>query len=236
MGYNVRHAAETRRTAIYPPTKRSRLHAHRQSDQAGQVSLLGNRQRPRTRPVRRKTRARSGRDKGRDTEAPFVKRCSKCGQTKPLTEFHPHKNCKDCQRVINREYNRAYRERHPDRARQSGTKWRAADPERNRAQDKRDRDNYRLAHLERERLRGRLRSQRKRTRLATGTVEPSVIATLLTQPCAYCGSTENITIDHIVPLARGGTHEASNLAPACFPCNSSKRDRLLSEWTGRLAA
>lgn len=62
------------------------------------------------------------------------------------------------------------------------------------------------------------------------------IADLLSQPCIYCGSVENTTIDHIVPLSRGGKHEASNLAPACFSCNSSKCDRLLSEWGGRLAA
>ena len=57
---------------------------------------------------------------------------------------------------------------------------------------------------------------------------------LVSQPCAYCGSTENITIDHIVPLSRGGKHEASNLAPACLPCNCSKSGQLLSEWDGRL--
>lgn len=44
------------------------------------------------------------------------------------------------------------------------------------------------------------------------------------------------SLDHIVPLSRGGRHEVGNLAAACFPCNCSKNDRLLSEWSGRLAA
>ena len=33
------------------------------------------------------------------------------------------------------------------------------------------------------------------------------------------------TLDHIVPLAKGGTHEPSNVATACFICNSRKSDR-----------
>lgn len=33
------------------------------------------------------------------------------------------------------------------------------------------------------------------------------------------------TIDHVIPLARGGTHEPANVATACFRCNSLKGDR-----------
>jgi hypothetical protein len=34
------------------------------------------------------------------------------------------------------------------------------------------------------------------------------------------------TIDHVIPLARGGTHEPSNVRAAHFLCNSTKRDRI----------
>lgn len=50
--------------------------------------------------------------------------------------------------------------------------------------------------------------------------------------CQYCGDTEDLAIDHIVPLVRGGTNDPANLTPACRPCNSSKRDKLLEEWLG----
>lgn len=33
------------------------------------------------------------------------------------------------------------------------------------------------------------------------------------------------TIDHVIPLARGGAHEPSNCRTACFMCNSLKSDR-----------
>ena len=49
--------------------------------------------------------------------------------------------------------------------------------------------------------------------------------------CAYCGTTEaQFHIDHIHPVAKGGTNDPSNLTIACAPCNMSKGERLLSEW------
>lgn len=44
--------------------------------------------------------------------------------------------------------------------------------------------------------------------------------------CVYCGSTENLCIDHIVPIVLGGDHEPDNLATACKACNSGKSGRL----------
>jgi len=48
--------------------------------------------------------------------------------------------------------------------------------------------------------------------------------------CAYCGSTENLTLDHIVPLSNGGAHSPDNLCVACRFCNSSKSNKGLTEW------
>ena len=49
--------------------------------------------------------------------------------------------------------------------------------------------------------------------------------------CQYCGVRGvKLECDHVVPVARGGGHEETNLATACFACNRSKRDKLLSEW------
>jgi hypothetical protein len=54
-------------------------------------------------------------------------------------------------------------------------------------------------------------------------------AVLASGPCAYCGAPAT-SVDHVRPLARGGHEAEYNLAPACISCNSSKHDRLLTEW------
>lgn len=43
--------------------------------------------------------------------------------------------------------------------------------------------------------------------------------------CAHCGKVvgkKNLTMDHLVPLARGGLSAKSNIVAACFPCNQEK--------------
>lgn len=50
------------------------------------------------------------------------------------------------------------------------------------------------------------------------------------QACYYCGSTERLSIDHLIPKDRGGPDDADNLVWACRRCNSSKSNRDLVAW------
>ena len=47
--------------------------------------------------------------------------------------------------------------------------------------------------------------------------------------CQYCGNTKRLTIDHVIPRSKGGTHTWDNVVTACESCNSAKGDRLLAE-------
>jgi len=50
--------------------------------------------------------------------------------------------------------------------------------------------------------------------------------------CYYCGKRfppRELTMDHLVPLIRGGRSTKGNLVPACKPCNVKKRYRLAFE-------
>lgn len=49
--------------------------------------------------------------------------------------------------------------------------------------------------------------------------------------CAYCGERcDDLQREHVIPLARGGTHGVGNIVPACPRCNYAKKDKLLIEW------
>jgi 5-methylcytosine-specific restriction enzyme A len=46
------------------------------------------------------------------------------------------------------------------------------------------------------------------------------------QSCNASGQNLALQIDHIIPLAKGGTNDLSNLQVLCQPCNSQKSDRI----------
>lgn len=43
--------------------------------------------------------------------------------------------------------------------------------------------------------------------------------------CLCCGSGENIQVDHIVPISKGGWHHPTNVQPLCRTCNEKKQAR-----------
>ena len=53
---------------------------------------------------------------------------------------------------------------------------------------------------------------------------------ILDASCAYCGGPFPTEVDHVIPIAQGGTSEPSNLAPSCEPCNREKLDFTPEEW------
>jgi len=76
-------------------------------------------------------------------------------------------------------------------------------------------------HLRRERARARelRRSQWWKRQRATGL-------------CHYCGerfAPDLLTMDHVVPIVRGGRSTKGNVVPSCKDCNSKKKHRLAWE-------
>ncbi len=50
--------------------------------------------------------------------------------------------------------------------------------------------------------------------------------------CQYCGRRAPevvLQMEHVIPVAKGGTDDIMNLVAGCFECNSGKSDRLLSD-------
>src|SRR5215475_3154525 len=56
--------------------------------------------------------------------------------------------------------------------------------------------------------------------------------------CHYCSRTVGsgaLTLDHVVPLVRGGRSVRANMVPACKDCNSKKQSLLPWEWAAYVA-
>jgi 5-methylcytosine-specific restriction endonuclease McrA len=139
----------------------------------------------------------------------MFKECTSCMVEKPATRdhFHAQKNgrfgltskCKDCK-------NRQIKE------------WTELNPEKSRAQKLR----WKSKNYEKYLSLKRDDQRRRRYHKSLETVDHAVWAMMLSVGCLRCGSSEDITQDHVVPLSKGGRNHISNIQPLCRPCNSSK--------------
>lgn len=170
--------------------------------------------------------------------------CRICGESKPLDRFSKRpksrandgyrNDCKAC--VVARtsgrdrsEYSRQWRADNAERIQ----RYRTEHPRDDRAGYFRQ---YRADNPDRIRaIVGKSIRKNKASRTARGHERRAVpmddtareyVALLLRDLCSYCPSPA-VTIDHIVPLSRGGTNDWWNLTGACKSCNSSKGTRHL---------
>lgn len=45
--------------------------------------------------------------------------------------------------------------------------------------------------------------------------------------CLCCGSSEKLSIDHVIPVNKGGENTIENLQTLCLSCNSRKSDKII---------
>lgn len=137
-----------------------------------------------------------------------------CGEWLPLGRFARHAECAGGRRAIctTCEGRVAYA-RNPERCITNTRKWQGAHP----AQ-------YREIKAAGER--------RRHGRMASGRLTVAELREIKRRHdgrCAYCGAPAD-TIDHVIPVSRGGRHEAGNVVPACPACNFAKHDKTPTEW------
>lgn len=160
-----------------------------------------------------------------DCLAKGIKWCSKCKESKPLSDFHKNGNtvrsfCKECEieRSMQSKASTSYYARPAVKAK--------------RREDSRlckrtkylyDED-YRLKEL------NRCHDRRSHT-VSDYTVEQWHDAcSAFSMQCAYCGATHSLTMDHVIPVSKGGMTVVSNIIPACQSCNSSKQNKDMIQW------
>lgn len=159
------------------------------------------------------------------------KTCAKCTATQALSNFSRdrrakdgyQRRCKACKkaemnayRLAQRdklvEYSRAYYQSHRSDFLERRRKWLDENP-----------------HL-RARQRYESRVSTETAKVSVFEISASAMRQIMRGACLYCGSRERLTLDHIVPVSRGGRHSVGNLAVACWSCNMSKGTKTIMEW------
>lgn len=140
---------------------------------------------------------------------------------------------------------RAWREANLGRDKANQRAWREANPEYQRQWAAANREAVRAAARKYQKAHPEVNAEQARRRralergLAVGEID---LDALWTGECSLCGNAIDPdlkwpdplskSVDHTIPIARGGTHEQSNLTIAHLVCNMRKGARLPDELTG----
>lgn len=151
-----------------------------------------------------------------------MKSCKDCGTNSPDARFIPNSaRCLDCRRIFNREYER--RTKRNITRKEYKQNWQKENG------DKRSVYSHRYYMKNRERYAGH-RHNRRVLDAAAGEfdwVGWKELCDTLGNKCLACGKKE-VTVDHIVPVSKGGSNKLSNLQPLCFSCNASKGAKVMN--------
>jgi hypothetical protein len=154
---------------------------------------------------------------GRPVSPKQTKTCGKCGEVKTLDCFYKQKegkygvagHCKICHNAMAVSWSK----RNPDNIKEIIKRYKINHPDRIREVNRRTKA-----------------LRRKNERKQWTPKDWDRLVARYSGCCAYCGENKELTLDHIVPVSRGGRHAAGNFLPACRSCNSSKSSKFLIEW------
>lgn len=188
-----------------------------------------------------------------------AKSCTKCGETKPASEFNKdskrrdglHSHCRACHKSANAKLYAA----NPAKARAASAKWRAENPEKAKASKAKweasnaesirvGKAKYHAANKEKfkatnaawhaanpESRRIREQNRRARKRAVGGKLSKGLAERLFSMQrgkCA-CGCKQPLGddyhLDHIIPLALGGSNTDDNIQLLRSRCNIQKKDK-----------
>jgi 5-methylcytosine-specific restriction endonuclease McrA len=179
-----------------------------------------------------------------------MRTCTKCGIEKPTGDFYTNlSQCKSCKsqqgketyqrhKKAIRERHKAYYQEHKYWFKEYQKKWHKANYEKRResalARARSSRQEYPEILRERYRVWAKnnpdkttANNHRRRARLTgvggTYTAQEWVdLCDWYDNRCLSCGETTTLTVDHVVPIAKGGTNSIDNIQPLCGSCNSRK--------------
>lgn len=179
-----------------------------------------------------------------------MKTCSRCKREKDLEEFGIARGkkdgrksrCKKCEAEVRalpenkakkQAQDKAYRENNPDKVQENKKRWNQTDRKKEYQREwqeaNRDKVNgYQRKYVEENRAvvqeTQRLIQHTRRETYREGDMPKGAWSALLRvyEECLNCGSTEDLQLDHVFPLALGGLHTLENAQVLCGECNRKK--------------
>ena len=164
-----------------------------------------------------------------------MKRCSRCGDVKELNQFYKDSrikngkkaHCKVCdkvyvrspQRFKNAAIKRKENKNWGNKNRKPSALKRKYNPSKKAEYDKK----YRSSEKGKSNCKNRKYKYRSLNKDSNFKIEDwRKLLSGFDNKCAYCGSENDMSIDHIIPISKEGTSHIYNLLPACRQCNRKK--------------
>ncbi len=179
------------------------------------------------------------------------KRCCHCKEIKPVSEFYLDKNTKDgirkqCKKCIcdsgrekyDPEKSHKYYEKRKDVI--LSRMKRNYSPDKNRVKRekriekvKEEMKEYKKKNRELIRFLAKLHEHRKKSNGGSFSLKQWTNLVEYYCPdgkCLCCKKFSKMTIDHIIPVSKGGTNYIDNIQPLCLPCNSRKNNKVTIDY------
>lgn len=183
-----------------------------------------------------------------------MKKCTQCHQELPFVSFSKdsrsvsgvRSECKQCQNIRQIAYLKTEKGKLSRRKYHCSEKGKAADKKSEQALLGKERmSRYRKSPKGKDSLKKRsaryyqtdkgklklINASHRRRLSGAGAVSSLTLAEwndikrLYKYKCVYCGEKKHLTMDHVIPISKGGLHTKGNILPACQSCNSVKGNR-----------
>ncbi len=167
-----------------------------------------------------------------------LKKCTRCSKELPLSEFHVDRGisdghaaqCKECTLERLAPYFKTHRAENLERV----LIWQAEHPEKPREYKRK----HKKAHPEEMLAYKRRRNARIAENGGHYTREEWVeLCVRFDNRCVCCGEKKLLEPDHVVPVAKGGSSDISNIQPLCARCNVLKHVKIIDyrlRWTEQI--
>ncbi|MFD8618285.1 HNH endonuclease [Streptomyces sp. NPDC059513] len=144
-----------------------------------------------------------------------MKHCKKGDHRVPEENFNKSKKakdglqsyCRNCQKGAHKETWAGYYQENRDKRLENTSVWKKGNPEKVAAYGKK-----------------RYETIKAQTPMPIMSNYREVVFGFYGEKCMKCDSLDDLTIDHIIPISKGGEHGLWNMQVLCAGCNNRKRE------------